>query len=193
MLPPAVAEPIGRQEETAALDGLLSGAREGRGGALALWGEPGIGKSTLLRYAHDRAADFVRLGHRAARSESDLPFAGLHGLLRPVAARMESPPDGGAVLRTALEAGEVPANPLPVGAAVLSLLCAIAEERPVLVSLDDAQWLDGASARCLGILARRAAAHPVVVLVADHGDPAARPWEGVPDVRVEGLTEGSAR
>lgn len=193
VLPPAVAEPIGRREETAALDGLLSGARGGRGGALVLWGEPGIGKTTLLRYAHDRAADFVRLGHRATRSESDLPFAGLHGLLRPVAARMESPPGGGAVLRSALAAGEAPANPLPVGAAVLSLLCAIAEERPVLVCLDDAQWLDGASARCLGVLARRVAAHPVVVLVADHGDPSVRPWEGIPDLRVEGLTEGSAR
>ncbi|GAA1452109.1 AAA family ATPase [Nocardiopsis tropica] len=191
---PATAEPIGRQEETAALDALLSGARGGSGGALALWGEPGIGKSTLLRYAHDRAADFVRLSHRATRSESDLPFAGLHGLLRPVAARMESlTTDRGAALRTALEAGAASANPLPVGAAVLSLLCAIAEERPVLVSLDDAQWLDGASARCLGILARRVAAHPVVVLVADHGDPAARPWEGIPDVRVEGLSEESAR
>lgn len=188
------AEPIGRREETAVLDGLLTGARGGGGGALALWGEPGIGKSALLRHAHDRAADFTRLTHRAARSESDLPFAGLHGLLRPVADRIASlPADRGAALAAALASGAVPRDRLSAGAAVLSLLCALAGERPVLVLVDDAQWLDAATARCLGIVARRAAAHPLAVVLADHGDPAARPWEGVPELRVGGLDPESAR
>ncbi|MFD6096200.1 AAA family ATPase [Nocardiopsis flavescens] len=188
------AEPVGRREETAVLDGLLAGARGGRGGALALWGEPGIGKSALLRRAHDRAADFTRLPHRAVRSESDLPFAGLHGLLRPVADRIASlPADRGAAWAAGLASGAVPRDRLSAGAAVLSLLCVLAEERPVLVLVDDAQWLDGATARCLGIVARRAAAHPLAVVLADHGDPAARPWEGVPDLRVGGLDPESAR
>ncbi|MFJ9590832.1 helix-turn-helix transcriptional regulator [Streptomyces acidicola] len=72
----AQAELFGRREETTVLDELLSQARDGAGGALVLWGEPGIGKSALLRCVHDQAADFVRLSYSATRPESDLAFAG---------------------------------------------------------------------------------------------------------------------
>lgn len=193
----ACAEPtalVGRAQETALLDGLLAQARCGVGGALVLWGEPGIGTSALLRHAHERAADFVRLTHRAARPEADLPLAGLHGLLRPVADRVESAATpSAAALRAALGSGAEPTNRLQVGAAVLSLLCGLAERQPVLVSVDDGQWLDRATARCLGFVARRVRTHPVVVVLSDHGDPAARPWEGLPDVRLGALSDESAR
>ncbi|ONK09590.1 LuxR family transcriptional regulator [Streptomyces sp. MP131-18] len=190
----APTELFGRRAETAVLDELLSQAREGSGGALVLWGEPGIGKSALLRYAHDRAADFLRLSHPATRPESDLAFAGLHGLLRPVTDRVESLVTAQApALRAALGASGEPANRLLVGAAVLSLLCGLAERQPVLVVVDNGQWLDEATARCLGFVARRVRAHPVVVVLADHSDPAVRQWEGMADVRVEGLTDESAR
>lgn len=190
----ARAELFGRGEETAVLDELLSQARDGSGGALVLWGEPGIGKSALLRYLQDQAADFVRLSYSATRPESDLAFAGLHGLLRPVTDRIESSATAqAAALRAALGLSGEPTDRLLVGSAVLSLLCGLAERQPVLVVVDDGQWLDEATALCLGIVARRVGAHPVVVVLADHSDPAARPWEGLADVRVDGLTDESAR
>ncbi|MFC4560959.1 AAA family ATPase [Nocardiopsis mangrovi] len=190
----ASVELFGRREETSVLDGLVSRARSGAGGALVLWGEPGIGKTALLHHLRDQAADFLRLSHQAARTESTLPYAGLHALLRPVADRIESPAGTRfPALRDAFASSGGPANPLAVGAALLSLLCELAQQQPVLVALDDAQRLDDATALCLGIVARRVRAHPVVVAVADHSDPAARPWEGTPGMRVEGLTEASAR
>ncbi|MDT0267500.1 AAA family ATPase [Streptomyces sp. DSM 44915] len=190
----APAKLFGRREETALLDQLLSRARAGTGGTLVLWGEPGIGKSALLRHAHDRAGDFLRLSHLATRPEADLAFAGLHALLRPVTDHVESLPTAQApALRAALGTSGEPTNQLPIGAAVLSLLCALAERQPVLVLVDNGQWLDEATARCLGFVARRVSAHPVVVLLADHGDPAVRHWDGLADARVEGLTDDSAR
>ncbi|MFD3980219.1 ATP-binding protein [Streptomyces griseus] len=190
----AAGELCGRGEETALLDELLAQARDGTGGALVLWGEPGVGKSALLRYVHDRAADFVRLSHSATRPEADLAHAGLHGLLRPVTDRIESPTTArAAALRAALGEGGGPVDRLAVGAAVLSLLCELAERQPVLVVVDDGQWLDEATGLCLGIVARRARAHPVVVVLADHSDPATRPWQGLAAVRVDALTDESAR
>ncbi|MEV8350221.1 LuxR family transcriptional regulator [Streptomyces niveus] len=184
---------FGRHEETAVLDGLLSQARDGTGGALVLWGEPGIGKSALLRYVHDQAADFVRLSYCAVRPESDLALAGLHGLLRPLAGRVESSATAqAAALRAAFGSSGEPADRLSVGSAVLSLLCGLAERQPVLVVVDDGQWLDEATAQCLGIVARRVRSHPVVVVLADHSGPGARAWEGLADVRVGSLTEESA-
>ncbi|CAM5464609.1 hypothetical protein STENM327S_00583 [Streptomyces tendae] len=190
----APTELFGRREETAVLDGLLTQARGGSGGALVVWGEPGIGKSALLRHVHGQAADFVRLSHSATRPESDLAFAGLHGLLRPLADRVELLATAqAAAVRTALGLSGEPTDRLVVGAAVLSLLRGLAERQPVLVVVDDGQWLDEATALCLGFVARRVGAHPVVVVLADHSDPAARPWEGVADVRVDGLSDESAR
>ncbi|GHB12517.1 hypothetical protein GCM10010330_78260 [Streptomyces tendae] len=190
----APTELFGRREETAVLDGLLSQARGGSGGALVVWGEPGIGKSALLRHVYGQAMHFVRLSHSATRSESDLAFAGLHGLLRPLADRVELLATAqAAAARTALGLSGEPTDRLVVGAAVLSLLCGLAERQPVLVVVDDGQWLDEATALCLGFVARRVGAHPVVVVLADHSDPAARPWEGVADVRVDGLSDESAR
>ncbi|WP_373103495.1 ATP-binding protein [Streptomyces rubrogriseus] len=190
----APTELFGRREETAVLDGLLTQARGGSGGALVVWGEPGIGKSALLRHVHGQAAGFVRLSHSATRPESDLAFAGLHGLLRPLADRVELLATAqAAAVRTALGLSGEPTDRLVVGAAVLSLLRGLAERQPVLVVVDDGQWLDEATALCLGFVARRVGAHPVVVVLADHSDPAARPWEGVADVRVDGLSDESAQ
>lgn len=185
---------FGRHAETTALDALLDQARAGIGDALVLWGEPGIGKTALVQHVHHRAGEFVRLSHRAARAESELDFAGLHGLLRPVSKHFESlAAPQAAALRSAAGSSSEPTNPLVVGAAVLSLLCRLADKRPVLVTVDDGQWLDDATARCLGIVARRLHPHPVVIVLADQHDPAARRWEGLPELRVDGLTDASAR
>jgi DNA-binding CsgD family transcriptional regulator len=185
---------LGRRAEVAVMDDLLAQARGGIGGALALWGEPGIGKSALLRYVRDRAEDFVRLSYRAARPESDLAYAGLHGLLRPMIDCTASlPAVQASALRTALGSSIEPASHLLIASAVLSILGEIADQQPVLVVLDDAQWLDEATAVSLGIVARRVRVHPVVVVLADHSDPAARRWAGIPALQVEGLADDSAR
>ncbi|MEV1045765.1 AAA family ATPase [Streptomyces sp. NPDC049916] len=185
---------FGRHEETAALDELLSRARGGTGGGLVLWGEPGIGKSALLSYVREQAADFLPLTHTAVRSESDLGHAGLHGLLRPVAGRAGSlAAPHSAALCAALAGSDEPTDRLAVGSSALSLLCGLAERQPVLLMLDDAQWLDAPTASALGFVARRVREHPVVIVIADHSDPAARPWEGIGQLRVRELTDVSAR
>ncbi|GAB3836816.1 hypothetical protein GCM10029963_01090 [Micromonospora andamanensis] len=86
-----------------------------------------------------------------------------------------------------------PANRFLIGAAVLSLLAGLARERQVLVVVDDAQWVDEASALCLGFVARRLATEPIAVLLTGHEDPASGPWEGLPALQVGGLADEDAR
>ncbi|MEV1295340.1 AAA family ATPase [Pseudonocardia sp. NPDC049635] len=193
--PPAMrSEPAGRSAEIAVLDRLLTRTRAGAGGAIVLWGEPGIGKSVLLAHVHDRAQGFLRLHHRAARPESDLLLAGIHGLLRPFTDRPVAPAATGyAAAEVAPDRRDESADRLRTGTAALSLFCRLAEDRPVLVVLDDAQWLDRASADCLGFVARRVQDHPVLVVLADQSDPSGRPWEGVTALQVRELAEGPAR
>jgi ABC-type transport system involved in cytochrome c biogenesis ATPase subunit len=74
---------LGRERERAAIDGLLATIRSGQSAVLALVGEPGIGKTSMLRYAEDSAAGLAMLRARGVESEMQLPFAGLYELLRP--------------------------------------------------------------------------------------------------------------
>src|SRR5919201_6303430 len=76
---------VGREAEQQSLDALLCGARNGRGAALVLRGEPGIGKTTLLAHAAQGASDMTLLCCEGIEAESDLPFAALHQLVRPYA------------------------------------------------------------------------------------------------------------
>jgi DNA-binding CsgD family transcriptional regulator/tetratricopeptide (TPR) repeat protein len=187
-------ELFGRRAETATLDGLLERAAGGAGSALVLWGEPGIGKTALLEYAVAAASDAVVLRCRGTRMESGLAFAALHELLWPVVDRLETlPAPQAAALRGALGMSGDPTNRFLIGAAVLSLVSGLARDRPVLVVVDDAQWVDEATAHCLGFVARRVATDPVVVLLTGHEDPASGPWEGLPALEVVGLTDGDAR
>ncbi|MEV6032853.1 AAA family ATPase [Nonomuraea sp. NPDC052116] len=187
-------ELFGRLAETAALDGLLDRAADGAGSGLVLWGEPGIGKTALLEYAIAAASDAVVLRCRGTRMEAGLAFATLHELLWPVMDRLETlAAPQAAALRGALGMSQGPTNRFLIGAAVLSLVSGLARERPVLVVVDDAQWVDEASAECLGFLARRVAADRVVVLLTGHEDPASGPWEGLPALEVVGLADDDAR
>src|SRR6185436_9600142 len=143
---------------------LSSAVRAGQSRVLIVRGDPGVGKTVLLDYLAARAA---ASGCRLARavgvqSEMELAFAGLHQLCAPMFTHAEGLPAPQRVgLRTALglDAGAPPELFL-VGLAVLGLLSNAARDRPLICIVDDAQWLDQASAQALGVAARRLAADP---------------------------------
>ncbi|MEV0614432.1 LuxR family transcriptional regulator [Nonomuraea sp. NPDC050404] len=156
----------GRERERALLARLLDDARERRSGVLVVRGEAGIGKSALLDFAAARAGEMRVLRGFGVESESELPYAAAHQLLRPVADRLAAIPAGqAAALRGAFGLGDpVEGDRFLVSLAVLSLLSEVAEEGPLLCLIDDAHWLDGASADALAFVARRLEAEGIVLL-----------------------------
>ena len=158
-----------------------------------LRGEAGIGKTALLEYLVASASDLTVVRAVGVESEMELAYAGLHQLCGPLLGRLESLPGP---QRQALEivfglsAGAAPDRFL-VALAVLSLLSEVAEERPVLCVVDDAQWLDQASALTLAFVARRLLAEPVGLVFAarEPGDQLG----DLPDLEVGGLRHGDAR
>src|SRR5271154_2361425 len=164
---------VGRDKEMARLAELVSPPYEGSR-ALLLLGEPGMGKTALLAETVTRArsAGMRQLAATGRESEQDLAFSGLHQLLRPVLGRIgDLPPRQAAALRGAfaLSGDAVPPDALLTGIAVLTLLSLASEDAPVLVTVDDAQWLDRASLDALTFAARRLDAERVVVLVSARG------------------------
>ncbi|WP_394620069.1 AAA family ATPase [Lentzea sp. JNUCC 0626] len=186
---------FGRQLEQAAMSRVVAGAMSGQGAALVLWGDPGIGKTALLEHATDVAGPgFTILTCRGTRLESGLAFAGLHQLLWPVVDRIDTLPLPQArALKGALGHSGDQADRFLLGAAVLTLLSDLAEVRPVLVVVDDGQWLDEPTAQRMSFVTRRVQAEPVAVLVAVHEDPALGDWELVPSLEVRGLDDSAAR
>jgi DNA-binding CsgD family transcriptional regulator len=183
----------GRRDECAVLDRLLDEARGGRSGALVVEGEAGVGKTALLDYAIASASDLRVLGAVGVESEMELAFAALHQLCAPVLDRLERlpVPQRDALLTTfALRAGPVPDRFL-VGLAVLSLLSEVADESPLVCVVDDAQWLDRASAQCVAFVARRLVAESVVMLFAAREQ--SDLFTGLPRLVVEGLRAADAR
>ena len=183
----------GRDPERAALERLLDAARAGESRTLVLRGEPGIGKTALLDYAIGLAPDLRVLRAVGVESEMELAFASLQQLCAPALDRLERLPDPQqAALGVALglRAGHAPDRFL-VALATLSLLSEAAEERPLLCAVDDAQWLDEASAQALAFVARRLLAEPVaIVFVTREPTPS---LSGLPELVVDGIGEGDAR
>ena len=184
---------LGRANEREVLDRLLANVRSGQSGVLVLRGEAGIGKTALLEHLVDSASDLTVLRAVGVESEMELAFAGLHQLCAPMLDRLDRLP---APQRQAVEvafgvvAGTAPDRFL-VGLGVLSLLSEVADERPLLCVIDDAQWLDHASASTLAFVARRLLAEPVGIVFA-----AREPGEElqhVPELEVQGLLDGDAR
>ena len=165
---------FGRDVERARIGALLDGARASRSGVLVVRGEPGIGKTALLEDARDRAADMDVLAARGVESEAELPFAGLHQLLRPALPLAEHLPGPQAIaLRSALGlAGPGGDDRFLISLAVLTLLAELAERRPVLCLIDDAQWLDAPSRDALLFVARRLDAEGIVLVFAVREDDA---------------------
>ncbi|MFB8002622.1 AAA family ATPase [Nocardia sp. NPDC056000] len=183
----------GREREREELDRVLSLARDGKGSAMILVGEPGIGKTTLLRYATAQAADFRVLTCRGVPSETELAFAGLHQLLWPILDRIDELPSAQAtVLRGALGLGGHSGDRLLLGVAVLTLLSELAGDRPVLVVIDDLQLLDQPSRNCLRFVSRRIAEEPIAMLVAAHPGTYSETGEPTPVLPIRGLDSASA-
>lgn len=158
---------VGREQERTQLDSLIARARGGESAALLVHGEPGIGKSRLLEHAAVVAADFTVLRARPLEAESELAFAGLSELLRPVLhllGRIPGPQE--AALSGALALGPpVPGDRFAVAAATLSLLAAVGEESAVLVVVDDAHWLDKPSREAVLFAGRRLGSEGVLLLL----------------------------
>ena len=157
----------GRDAELAALSDLLERARQGTSGTLVLRGDPGIGKTALVSHLIAGADGFRVIRGAGIEEESELPFAGLHLLLRPALDRIDALPGVQAeALRGALGLAKAgPPDRFLVGLAVLSLLAELAAEQPLLCVVDDAQWLDRASADALLFAARRLDSESIVLLL----------------------------
>jgi DNA-binding CsgD family transcriptional regulator len=182
----------GRDAELAALSDLLDHARNGTSGTLVLRGDPGIGKTALVSQVIARADGFRVIRGAGIEEESELPFAGLHLLLRPALDRIDALPGVQAeALRGALGLAQAgPPDRFLVGLAVLSLLAELAAEQPLLCVADDAQWLDRASADALLFAARRLDSESIVLLLcARTGAFAAA---GLPELGLKGLSAQAA-
>lgn len=167
MRAPAV-QLLGRQREREVLDRLLGAARAGKGGVLAVYGEPGVGKTALLESAIEAAANFRVARTVGVEGEIELAFAALQQLCSPsldLIERLPDPQRDALEVALGLSAGRAP-NPLLVGLSVLNLLSEVAEEQPLLCVVDDAQWLDRASARVLAFVSRRLLAEKIAMVFA---------------------------
>jgi DNA-binding CsgD family transcriptional regulator len=183
----------GRDAECATLDRMVASVRLGESRALVLRGEAGIGKTALLDYLAGSASDLQVVRAAGMESEMELPSASVHQLCAPMLDRLGALPGP---QREALEvvfglsAGPVPDGFL-VALAVLGLLSAMAQQCPLLCVVDDAQWLDQASATTLGFVARRLVAEHVGLVFAEREPSAA--LGNVPTLEINGLRNGDAR
>ena len=185
----------GRRGEREVLDRLLAEMRTGRSRVLVLRGEPGIGKTALLGYLTGRASGCRIARAAGAEPEMELAFAGLHQLCAPFLDRIEGLPDPqraalGAAL--GLRHGGTP-DRFAVSLAVLSLLSDVAREQPLVCVVDDAQWLDRASAQVLAFVARHLVTEAVAVVFAVRPPGAEQDLAGLTELLVFGLPDGDAR
>ncbi len=180
---------------------MVDHAQAGTADVLVLVGEPGVGKTALLRdlVAAQQGAGGARvLSTAGVESESPMPFAALHRLLRPVADLDLLPPPQARALRVAFGLEDGPSvEPFLVGLATLSALTEAGDDGgAVLCVVDDAQWLDSASADALLFAARQLSADPVAMVFAARAEDAGGAGfvaEGLPVHRVGGLAQDSAR
>jgi DNA-binding CsgD family transcriptional regulator len=185
----------GRASECAQLDELLAAAREGRSGALVLRGEAGIGKTALIDYVVAGADGSRVLRTEGVESEMELPFAALHQLCAPVLGDVDGLPGPQRdALQTAFGLGSVSrADAFLVGLAVLTLFSNVAESQPLVCLVDDAQWLDHASAQALAFVARRLEAESVFMLFAERDSEQPSALTRLAELRLERLSYSDAR
>jgi len=185
---------LGRGDERWLLEGLMENVRGGQSAVLLIRGEAGTGKSALLDHCARQASGFRVVAICGVEAEMELPFAAIHQLCTPMLGRLEvlpEPQQTALGVALGLSSGETP-NRFLVALAVLNLLSAVADERPLLCLLDDAQWLDHASGQVLGFVARRLLAESVATIFAAR-EPATGWLAGLPELLLGGLEEQDAR
>src|SRR4051812_3169033 len=168
----------GRSDECQALDDVLAEVRRGESRALVLRGQAGVGKTALLDHVVDAARGFAVTRAAGVESEMELPYAALQqlcGRMLDRTERLAAPQADALGVVFGVHIGESP-DRLIVGLATLNLLAEVAAEQPLLCVVDDAQWLDQASARTLAFVARRLGAESIALLFG------ARDPLGVPDL-----------
>jgi DNA-binding CsgD family transcriptional regulator/tetratricopeptide (TPR) repeat protein len=186
---------VGRDEECQAIDELIVRVREGLSGVLVISGEAGIGKSRLLEYAAEAAGDLQAARVTGVETESQLGYAALHRLLLPFLDRLDRLPDP---QREALGSAfglvaAPPADRFLAGLATLTLLSEVVGDGPLMCFVDDAQWLDRESLEVLTFVGRRLHADSIgLVLCARDGEPGPSPIDGLPVVRLTGLSDADS-
>lgn len=186
-------ELIGRHTECRTLDDLLSAVRAGRSAVLVLSGEAGIGKTALLDSMVSRVPDWQVTRVAGVESEMDFAFSALHQLCAPFSEHIaQIPAPQRQALATAFgrHQGAAP-DPFLVGLGVLNLVSESAQRGPVLVAIDDQQWLDHASILATAFVARRLGAEPVGVVFATRTVGTA--LRGMPELAIGGLAEDDSR
>ncbi|MGY2093006.1 AAA family ATPase [Nocardia gipuzkoensis] len=186
---------VSRAAEIERIERALDCVRAGRGAALILRGDPGVGKSALLEHAAVASADLLVLRATGVDAETGVPGAALQLLLAPARDRVSDlPPTQARALRQVFDLdGEMAAYRFEIGLAVMALLAELAAERPVLCVLDDVHWFDETSSAAIAFAARRLNSEPVALLAAARSgiatgiDPA-----GLPELAVRPLDEASA-
>lgn len=187
---------VGREAEQRQIDQLLTQATAGSSGLLVLRGDPGIGKTALVEYAASHAGSMRVVRATGIEAESELGFAGLYSLLHPLADYLTALPDRqAAALRAALGLGYDEAVPLSsdrmaVAAGTHGLLTTAAEDRPLLILVDDLHWLDSASQEALLFALRRLDRDAVACLMTLRPSPAAP--AGLPCRELAGLGSDAA-
>jgi DNA-binding CsgD family transcriptional regulator len=190
-----VAGLVGRESECAVIEHLLEAATRGESGSLVIRAGAGMGKTALLRYAATRAAGMKVLTVTGIEAESDLDYAGLHSLVRPIVENLPGIPEPQRAALAAALGLEAPggADRFLVSAGVLSLLDAAAEQSPLLCLIDDAQWLDVPSADSLVFTARRLDAEGIVILfAAREGEHRRFEGPGIAEAFLDGLDPEAA-
>jgi DNA-binding CsgD family transcriptional regulator len=184
---------LGRSREREALDGLLEAAHGARGGALVLHGEGGVGKTALFEYAVDGAPGFRAVRTAGVEAEMELPFAAVQQLCSPfldLMDRLPGPQNEALGIALGLRSGSPP-DPFLIGLALLGLLAEVAAEQPLICVVDDAQWLDSASARTLAFVGRRLLAEKIAMVFATR-EPGGF-LAGLPELAVDPLDRRDSR
>lgn len=183
----------GRVGECETLRNLLATVRSDGSAVLVLRGEAGVGKTALLDYVADEASGFLSVQVAGVESDMELAFAGLQQLCSPLLGHLDELPSP---QRQALDVafgrgvGDTPDRFL-VGLAVLSLMAAAAESRPLLCIVDDAQWLDQVTVQTLAFVARRLLAEPIAMVFAVRDNPEV--LAGLPELELAGISDAEAR
>jgi predicted ATPase len=186
---------VGREKHQRALAALISNARNGLSGSIQLRGEPGIGKTALLRDVTSRASGVDHIHLVGFEAESSVAFSGLQRLVAPLARHLAALPRQhrqALLVASGAEDGPPPDRFL-VGLGLLGLLAEAGQHKPIVCAIDEAQWLDPESLDVFAFVARRLQAEAVAMFFAMRDDPAVEVHVvGIPSLRLAGLDQGSA-